>query len=118
MPPRQPSPNRSARRRPGPMMPGGWMWLVLLVTVVIFLLTVNGESRTIKISEFNDLVDKGNVERVIIQGSDKVTGEVKDPTKLPADLQKKLRGKAFTTLVPQLGKDQSDLTKRLDQAKI
>src|SRR5947209_13989591 len=92
MPPRQPSSNRNPRRRPGPMMPGGWMWLVLLVTVVIFLLTVNGESGTIKYSDFTDLVSKDNVKRVVIQGSDKITGEVKNPEQVDKELQKKLRG--------------------------
>src|SRR5207253_7083550 len=116
MPPRQPSPNRNTRRRPGPMMPGGWMWLVLLVTVVIMLLTLNGESGMIKYSDFMDLVDKDNVSDVVIQGSDKVSGKVKNPDNLPEPVRKKLRGgNTFTTLIPQLGKDQNDLTKQLQK---
>jgi cell division protease FtsH len=114
MPPRQNTPNRTNRRRPGPVLPGGWMWLVFLVTVLIFLLAVNGDSGMVKYSDFIKLLDDKKIERVDFVGTDKIVGQVKDQD--DKEVQKLLKGgKSFTTFIPQVGKDQSDLIRKLEK---
>ena len=53
MPPRPPSPsNRSPRRRPGPAMPG-WLWMVLLASILLMLFVFPFDNPpTIDYSEF------------------------------------------------------------------
>ena len=80
MPPRQPSSNpRNNRRRPSPGMPGGWLWLILVATVLVMLFVVNYDSGTaIDYSDFWALVQNKNVKRVVFMGNDRILGEIQD----------------------------------------
>src|SRR6516164_4837920 len=93
MPARQPTgSNRNPRRRPAPVMPGGWMWLVLIVTVVIMLFVVNNDGGIIGYSDFLQQVDKGNVDKVVFHGdSSRVTGEFKKLDDLPESVRNQVR---------------------------
>ncbi len=96
MPPRQSqNPPRTPRRRPGPVMPGGWVWLVLLMVVVgvMFLVgDLNGPPK-ISDSEFRELVTRNLVEKVKFQ-ADVGTGEIKksELEKVPQEIKDKLHG--------------------------
>jgi cell division protease FtsH len=82
-------------------MPGGWIWLVILGMLVgMFLLTALGNNG-IEYSEFLKLVESDNLSKVVFVGAERIVGEIRDPEKLPPDLQRKLGGsKKFMTLRP------------------
>src|SRR4051812_4859400 len=125
MPPRQPPANpRSPRRRPGPTMPGGWVWLVLLATVVIMIYLMDrASSPTISYSDFKYLVHHQNVSKLVFVGKERIVGELRKPPDgaLPEDLQTKLNGSSkFSVIVPpvfQVAEDKelfADLEKQKD----
>jgi cell division protease FtsH len=105
MPPRQnPPPPGSPRRRPGPVMPNTWIWLVLLATAVVALVATQGMSAgsTIAWSSFDWLTKDKAVANIVFKGSDHIAGEVK-PDKLKDEkVQAHLTSKSgkFTTYVP------------------
>jgi cell division protease FtsH len=123
MPQRQPATPRSPRRRQGPAMPGGWIWVVVLGIVLLILLPFApfAETVTIKWSDFVDLVENKHVANVVILGNETVRGEIKkeDVEQLPENLQKQFKGSTtFEALVPQVGKDQLDLEHMLRKAGV
>lgn len=120
MPPRQNStPPRNPRRRPAPVMPGSWLLpMVVIIGLAFVLLLITSDSDTIKYSDFLDLIKKNNVSEVTFQSVDRIAGEVKDAKSVSADVQKKLRGNAFTTMVPQLGKENSKLLDQLEKNNV
>jgi cell division protease FtsH len=101
-------------------MPGGWLWLVILLLLVgILLLAFNfGGGNTIDYSEFTDLLQKGDVESVTLIGKDPliIKGKVKEGADLGEALKKKLRNGEFTTTVPA-NEMSGGLTRKIDQAK-
>jgi cell division protease FtsH len=110
MPPRQtpPQPGNS-RRRPGPAVPTGWVWLVLLAMVLLALWFAGGEAANlspIDYSDFYKLIADKKVSRVTFVGTDKIVGEVKDSANLPASIanpdefRKHLHNNKFTTIRP------------------
>src|SRR5438046_2330209 len=129
MPPReQPNPPGKNRRRPD-VMPGGWLWLVLLILLVLGLLVMVGfpNATMIEYSEFEDLARQGHkkdkdepnfiIKKVTIIGTDRLEGELRtegytlDPE---TQIGKKLRGRTkFTALIPptEVQKGLSDLIK-------
>src|SRR5690242_20690593 len=104
MPPRQnPPPNGSPRRRPGPLMPTSWIWLVfVLLAVSLLLLPPFGTGTPIDYSDFQDLVKKGKVAKVVFQGKDRVVGEVKDAADEEVKTKLKIRNGRFVTQLPPL----------------
>src|SRR5262249_46023939 len=106
MPPRSTPPpaNKPPRRRPVTVMPGSWIWLVILAMLVgMLLLTSFGNSGTIAYSDFLKLIKDKNLTKITFVGNDRVLGEVKDleAETLPEDVKTKLRNnKKFTTLLP------------------
>ncbi len=94
------------------------MWLVILIALVFMLLFIRDDQSTIPYSEFLRLVQDQNVERVQLQGDQRVAGEIKDPTKIPEALKKKIRNKSFTTAVPLVGKEQNPLVQTLEKHNI
>ncbi len=122
MPPRQsPNPPRTPRRRPGPVMPGGWVWLVLLMVVVgvMFLVGDLNGPPTITYSEFRELIDLNLVEKVAIQG-DTAKGQLneKEVSKVPQKIAQELHGS--TKFQVQLGPKEAyaDLEKALLEHKV
>lgn len=90
-----PPPARTPRRRPGPSVPSGWLWLVILGTVVVMLVLMGvGNVQTIDYSEFKKLLEEGRLGRVTLVGADRIVGEIKNERieDLPAELKRKLRG--------------------------
>src|SRR5579859_5017917 len=120
MPPRQPTgPNRNLRRRPAPVMPGGWMWPVLLLAFVIMLFLVNTDGSAIPTSDFIDQLKKGNVTDIVIQGEDRVIGKITDPERLPEKIRDKLRkDHQVTTIVPGISKENNEVMKILIEKNI
>jgi cell division protease FtsH len=110
MPPRQPPPPPgNSRRRPGPAVPTGWVWLVLLAMVLLALWFAGGEAANlspIDYSDFYKLIADKKVSRVTFVGTDKIVGEVKDSSNLPASIanqdefRKHLHNNKFTTIRP------------------
>src|SRR5579871_2141159 len=103
MPARQnPPPPGSQRRRPGPVMPNSWIWLVILATVVVGMTLMPGfaGSNNIDWSQFNWLLRNEKIERITFK-DDHIVGEVK-PDKMTDDvkdhLSKDSKGK-FSTYV-------------------
>jgi cell division protease FtsH len=109
-PPQSPPPPTS--RRASTLLPGGWIAIVLLLVIgVIYLL--NDTTKTIDYSEFKELVDAGQVQQLTLVGTDRATGEVRDPN---AELVQKfkLRGGKFSVLLPHAD-DQTKLLDYVDQ---
>lgn len=109
MPPRQPNgPQKNVRKKPAPVMPGGWMWLVLLIAVVMMLFFVITDGTQISMSEFIGLIESDNIADAKIHVNDRVVGTVKDRTKesIPEDIRKKIRNDGkVVTYVPGISKD-------------
>lgn len=105
MPPRQnPPPTGPTRRRPGPVMPNSWIWLVILATVVVAMVVYSPLTggNGLEYSDFVRLINDKKVSRVIIQGKNFVRGEVKDTKDVPEEIAKKLnKGTgSFTVKIP------------------
>ena len=118
MPPR-PSPSSAGkpRRRPGPVMPGSWIWLVMLALVVgMFLLSSLNSPPVVSYGEFLRLLfdDSQNISQIVYVGTESITVDVNDTDKLSDDLKKQMRGgKSFSVSRPA-GEDQ-ELTKRINE---
>jgi cell division protease FtsH len=93
----QPGPN-GAPKKASPLLPGGWIALVVL-TVLAVLYFVSGQAREITYSEFSQLIETGQVKKAVFIGSDRVEGEVRDAN---SDLAKnyKLTGGRFVVNMP------------------
>src|SRR5262249_44800714 len=119
MPPSRPTPppptgTGKARRRNGPVMPGSWIWVVMLLFLVgIFALNTVGTTATLSYSDFLRIVDNEayskNLAKVYFLGAEKIVGELRDRDKeklpeesrLPKEIEEKLRtNRKFVTLKP------------------
>jgi cell division protease FtsH len=127
MPPRSsPPPSGKPRRRPAPVMPGSWIWLVLLAILIglLFFSAFNGTQQA-DYSEFARLINNPDnipyLKKIIFQGTRNVTVELNYDAKVPGKegqerppdiegLRHKLGGKnSFTTSLPpieQIGLEQ------------
>jgi cell division protease FtsH len=83
-------------------MPGGWVWLVLLATVIVMLYLVDiGASPAIDYSDLTTLVQQKAVAKVTFLGNDKLVGELKPDAPIPDDIRKKLgKNTKFTVNIP------------------
>src|SRR5262249_16692290 len=122
MPPRQsPPPVGKPRRRSGPAMPGSWIWLVILGTVLLMLLLSQfNQSKKIEWSEFVSIVYDTkhdyakNLSKVTMVGNDKITVELKNADDVPEEVKKKLNGSKEFWVQRQQGDETSkDLEVRL-----
>ena len=78
MPPQQPPPAPPPPpRRPNPLLPGGWIALIILLTVGLVVLFFFDQPREITYTTFRELIDNGQVKRVTIVGNDRAAGEVR-----------------------------------------
>lgn len=123
MPPRQPNgPQKNVRRRPAPVMPGGWMWLVLLIAVVMMLFFVSTDGSQIPTSEFVSLIKNKNITDVVIQANDRVVGKVEnlDKETIPPEVRKKIRKDGqVVTYVPGISQGaDNDVLKALAEQHI
>src|SRR5260370_42373965 len=88
MPSRQTTPgSRSPRRRPSPASSGGWIWLILLATVVALLLFMNDFGPpVINNRDFWGVFGKDQISEVLVT-PEGITGEVQDPGACSQELQ-------------------------------
>ena len=92
----QPSPN-NRRRRPD-VMPGGWLWLVILVLLVgiLWMALGIGGGNTISYDQFINLVEEGKVAKIVAVGKGNETatiqGELKEGVKKSEALKKQISG--------------------------
>src|SRR5437870_4094249 len=99
-----PSPSGKQRRRSNPPVGGNWIWIVIFLVLVGMLLANSlNPGGSLEWSEFWTLMEKGNLKRVVLVGTDRITGEVKNLEEVPPDIKKKLRGGKFS--VPRLRAD-------------
>src|SRR5262245_32303566 len=101
MPPPSAPPSGKPRRRTGPAMPGGWIWLVILLMLVGMFMLTSFNSASIEYGEFRDLVKDKNLSKVIFVGSERIVGEIRHKDRLTDDVKKKLgNSMKFATLRP------------------
>src|SRR5438128_9294665 len=104
MPSSRPSPPTpgNSRRRPGPVMPSGWVWLVILAMAVatFWAMSEYQSPTTIQYSQFNTLLNQGLVNKVTV-GKDHLTGELKsEAVDSPLAKELKIRGGRFAATLP------------------
>ena len=98
MAPNERPPQPPAPRRASPLLPGGWIALALLL-VIAAVYFLNDPTREITYSQFTELVDAGQVKKLVLSGTDRLAGEVRDPN---TEQVKNLRLNAgkFAVLMP------------------
>ncbi len=112
-------------RRPssGPLISGGWVWLIILGGTALILIFARDFSGSVKVDYglFKDqLTKQNNVTKVKIKGTT-ITGEFKDKDKLPANVRDQLGSEPFkfNTLSPQApGIEDRDLVPQLEKAGV
>jgi len=77
-PPLPPQTTPPGPKRASPLLPGGWVALVVLFTVLAVFYFANNTPREISYSQFSTLVDKGDVKSITLIGNDRLEGEVRD----------------------------------------
>lgn len=113
MPPADRPPSPPAPRRASPLLPGGWIALAVIgVLVAVFVLAQQG-SKEITFTEYQGLVDAGQVKKLTIVGTDRADGEVRDPAS-EAAAKLNLRAGKFSVLLLKTD-DQSKLAAALQQ---
>jgi cell division protease FtsH len=96
-----PGPPQPPAKRGNPLLPGGWIALVVLVVVAFAFLAFGNRYKEINISDFNALRDAGQLKSVTLVGSDRAEGEVRDPD---GELAKRFqlgKGGRFAVNLPQ-----------------
>ena len=83
----QQSQNPPPAKRVNPLLPGGWIALVVLAILAILYFTYSPH-REIEYSQFVDLIKAGQVKKIILIGNDRAEGEVRDPN---SDIAKSLK---------------------------
>ena len=95
--PQQPNQPPSPRRN-SPLLPGGWIALVLLLVLATIYL-FQDTSKEITYSQFRDLADEGQVEKLVLVGTDRALGEVRD-VNAEAAKRAKLKTTKFSVFLP------------------
>ena len=85
-------------RRSSPWWPGGWIVLGLIVLLGVMLIVFDRPGR-IGYSDFQFLLETGQIKKLTIIGTDRAIGEVRDKND-PAVKQAKVSGEKFTVNVP------------------
>lgn len=121
-PPReQPGPANRNRRRPD-TMPGGWLWLVILLVLAGFLYFTLGfpSAGIIDYSQFMKLAKDGSFTRVVIVGDNRAIGELnkKAEEKLEEPIKRQVRSGRLATSIPGGAQAITRMTTELDSAKV
>lgn len=104
-----PKAEKPTPRRASPLIPGGWIALVVILIVLTAAFIVDS-TREITFSDFQQLIDKGELKRITLVGNDKIEGEVRNPTSELAQKLKLTTGR-FQVNLPYM----DDQTRFLDQ---
>jgi cell division protease FtsH len=113
MPPRQtPPPAGKPRRRPSAAMPGSWIWLVILGTVLLMLLVnMANDRKKLDWSDFVRIVYDDefakNLNKVVIVGNDRINVELKNPDDVPPEIKDKLHGAKEFWVAKEQGQETS-----------
>jgi cell division protease FtsH len=103
-------------------MPGGWLWLVILVLLAgILFFTLQGSANTIDyIPDFQTLIKNKAIKKVTLVGKDpmRIVGELREGIKLDDELAKKVRGGKFSCTAPPGADDRRRLYDQLDEAGV
>src|SRR5438445_9017222 len=108
MPPRQsPPPAWQPRRRQGPVMPSGWLWLALLGMGLLMIWMWDVRSNRVDYSDLLNLVEAKKLSKVtFVSGEEKIHGELKEnweappPVKNQDEIKKNIRNNQFDTYYP------------------
>lgn len=106
-------------KRANPLLPGGWIALVLFTVLAVFYFA-NSTPHEISYSQFSTLIDEGQVKSITLIGNDRLEGEVRDPNsedvkKLEKTLDAKLSNGKFSVNLPHTN-DQQALINQWEQA--
>jgi cell division protease FtsH len=122
MPPPSEKPNPSRKSRRQETMPGGWLWMVvLLLLAVVLIITFGMPSYTaIDYSDFKKLVEDKKVAKVTFsEGSSSLIAELKDVDKLSEDLKKQIRNNTRVEVMLWNGDvNGGSISKLLDQYEV
>jgi cell division protease FtsH len=93
-------------KKASPLLPGGWIALIVLAVLAIVYFA-SGQPREIRYDQFNDLVNAGQVKTLVLVGSERADGEVRDPNspavtnlKTPSGDPVKLTNGKFSVTLP------------------
>src|SRR5262249_5100720 len=115
MPPPREQPNPPSRRRRPDVMPGGWLWLVLLLLLVgILYFTLVPTSGRIDYSLFMDLAKQKQFSRVDLVGNNRIVGEIPEDKELDERIKNKARSRRLDALIPESAIRSGQVTKELD----
>src|ERR1700730_15778970 len=119
-PPREPSgPNKGRRRQES--MPGGWLWLVILLVLAVFLYFTLGfqGGGMIDYTEFMQIAKDQLFIKVTIVGDDRAIGELKNNAeeKLKEEVKKQVRSNRLATNIPGGKQAVEPMTRELRDAK-
>lgn len=113
-------PNRN-RRRPE-VMPGGWMWLVLLLLLfgVLFFTIGYPSPGNIDYTAFVKLVKDGKIARVIFRGNDRLLAEFKEGVldTLDPAIRKQVRFNKVETAILEADQRSGHVTRILQEAGV
>jgi cell division protease FtsH len=103
-------------------MPGGWLWLLILLLLVgVLYFTMGfGTAGQVDYSEFMKLVEDHQVNKVVLLGANRVVGELKEGAKVPEEVAKKLRGanNKIAANVPESEVRSGNVSERLNKAGV
>ncbi len=100
-------------KKASPLLPGGWIVLVVLTVLAVVYFT-SSQAREVTYTEFTALVDAGQVKKVVLIGSDRAEGEVRDSNaQLAKDL--KLSSGKFAVNLPHTN-NQQELIEKWEKA--
>ena len=99
-------------RRPGPLLPGGWL-VILVLAAVAFALFLIPSRRALTFTEFERLVEAGQLKKLTLVGKERAVGEARDKDgELAKEL--KLTGGQFSVHLPP-SDNAYDLIRRLQK---
>src|SRR5262245_21780157 len=122
MPPRDvppPNSNKPPRRPAAPaVIPGGWIWVVIIAGVVLIFLVAEqlGPSEKVEYSLFKSQLLNNNVEHENIY-STRLTGKFKSADPLPDEIKER-KSLKFTAQRPTPAESDRELYQQLDQQKV
>src|SRR5262249_3384929 len=86
--PNPPPPSGKQRRRPQPGVGGNWVWLVILLLLVGMVLANSMNSaRRVDWNQFYSWLKAGYLKKVVLVGTERIEGELKDIDKLQKELE-------------------------------
>src|SRR5262245_52456840 len=114
-PPREPYNPQNRGRRRQESMPGGWLWLIILLLAffVLYFTFAHTGGGNIDYTVFLSLAEQGKFKRVILQGENRAIGILNESqvNSLPDEVAKNVRNDRVETKVPNAG----EMTKKLTE---